>query len=102
MLGALGCTLAAVAGNEAKPNLAPQAMAEKWIYDLGGTVLTKDNARTILRRHSKTPNCFVLLKDDKDLVKGTMNVEELLQNRVAGNESTTDLESSDTGQKPNE
>ena len=94
--------MAAVAGKEAKPNLAPQATAEKWIYDLGGTFLTKDNAQTILRRHSETTNCFVLLKDDKDLVKGTMTVEEWLQNRVAGNESTTDLESNDTGQKPNE
>ena len=102
VLGALGCTMAAVVGKEAKPNLAPQAIAEKWIFHLGGTVLTKDNAQTILRRYSKTPNCFVLLKDDKGLVKGTMTVEEWLQNRAAGNESTTDLESSDTGQKPNE
>ena len=28
-------------------------------------------------------------------------MEERLQNRVAGNESTSDLESSDTEQKPN-
>ena len=28
-------------------------------------------------------------------------MEEWLQNQVAGNESTSDLESSDTGQKPN-
>ena len=48
-----------------------------------------------------TPNCFVLLKDDKNLVKTTITVEERLQNRVAGNESTSDWESSDTGQKPN-
>ena len=73
----------------------------KWIHNLGGTVLTKDNAQTIFRGHSKTPNCLVLLKDDKNLVKGTMTVEERLQNRVAGNESTTDLETSGTGQKPN-
>ena len=77
-------------------------MVEKWIHDLGGTVLTKNNAQTILRGHSKTPNCFVLLKDDKDLVKGTMTVEERLQSRVAGKESSADLESSDTEQKPNE
>ena len=69
--------------------------------DLGITVLTKDNAETILRGHSKPHNCFVLLKNDKNLVKGTMTVEDWLQNREAGNESTTDLESSDTGQKPN-
>ena len=31
-----------------------------------------------------------------------MTVEVYLQNRVDGNESTTDLESTDTGQKPNE
>ena len=45
--------------------------------------------------------CFLLLTDDKKLVKGTMTVVERLQRRVAKNESTTDLESSDTGQKPN-
>ena len=102
VLGTFGCTAAAVAGKKAKPNLAPQAMVEKWIHDLGGTVLTKDNAQTILRGHSKAPNCFLLLKDGNDLVKGTMTVEERLQNRVAKNESATDLESSDTGQKLNE
>ena len=65
VLGTFGCTAAAAAGKKAKPNLAPQAVVEKWIHDLGGTVLTKDNARTILRGHSKTPNCFPLLEDDK-------------------------------------
>ena len=99
MLGTCGCTASAVAGKKAKPNLAPQAMVEKWIPDLGGNVLTKDNAQTILRGHSKTPNNFLLLKDDNHLVKGTMNVEERLQNRVAKNESTTDLESKENGQK---
>ena len=68
------------------------------MHDLGGTVLTKDNAQTILRGQSKTPNCFLLVKDNKDLVKRTMTVEERLQKRVAKNDSTTDLESSDTGQ----
>ena len=92
-------TAAAVAGKKAKPNLAPQAMVEKRIHDLGGTFLTKYNAQTILRGHSKTPNSFLLLKDDNHLIKGTMNVGERLYNRVAKNESTTDLESSDTGQK---
>ena len=76
-------------------------MAEKWIHDLRGTVLTKSNAQIILRGNSKTPNCFVLLKHDKDLVTGTMTVDERLQSRVAGNESTTDLKSSETWQKPN-
>ena len=102
VLGTFRCTAAAVAGKKAKPNLTPQAMVEKWIHDLEGTVLTKDKAQTIFREDSKTPNCFFLLKDDKNLVKGTMTVEERLQNRVVGNKLTTDLESSDTGQKPNE
>ena len=48
VLGTFGCTAAADAGKKAKPNLAPQTLVEKWIYDLGGTVLTKDNAQTIL------------------------------------------------------
>ena len=77
-------------------------MVEKRIHDLEDTVLTKDNAQTIFREHSKTPNCLFLLKDDKNLAKGTMTVEERLQNRVVENKLTTDLESSDTGQKPNE
>ena len=78
VLGTFGCTAEAVAGKKAKRNLAPQTMVEKWIHGFGGTVLTKDNAQTILRGHSKTSNCFLLLKDDKDLVKGTMTVEERL------------------------
>ena len=98
VLGTFGCTATAVEGKKAKPNHAPQAMVEKWIHDLEGTVLTKDIVQTIFWGHSKTPNCFLLLKD---LVKGTMTVEERWQNRVAKNESTVDLESTDTGQKPN-
>ena len=78
VLGVFGCTAAAVVGKKAKPSLAPQAMVEKWIHDLGGTVLTKDDARTILRGHSKAPNCFLLLKYDKELVNETMTVEERL------------------------
>ena len=101
MLGTFGRRASAVAGKRTEPNLARQAVVEKWTHDLGGTVLTKDNAQTILRCHSDTPNCFVLLKNEKGLVKGTLTVEERLQNRVAGNDSTTDLESNDTGQKPN-
>ena len=85
-------------GKESKTESSTTSYGRKWIHDLGSTLLTKDKAQTILRGHSKTPNCFLLLKDDKDLVKGTMTVEEWLQNRVVKNESTTDLESSDTGQ----
>ena len=84
-------------GKESKTEPNTTSYGGNWIHDLGCTFLTKDNAQTILRGHSKTPNCFILLKDDKYLVKGTMTVEERLQNRVAGNESTTDLESSDAG-----
>ena len=58
VLGTFGCTAAAVAGKKSKPNLAPQAMVEKWNHDLGGTGLTSDNAKTILRRHSKPHSCF--------------------------------------------
>ena len=46
------CTFAgtaeAVAGKKAESNLSPKAMVQKWIHDLGGTVLTQDNAQTIL------------------------------------------------------
>ena len=68
-------------------------MVKKWIHDLGGTVLTNDKAQTILRGHSKTPNCSLLLKYGNDMVTGTMTAEERLQHRVAKYESTIDLES---------
>ena len=67
-------------GKESKIESSTTSYGGKWIHDLENTVLTKDNAQTIFRRHSKTPNYFLLLKDDKDLVKGTMNVQERLQN----------------------
>ena len=85
-------------GKDSKTESSTTTYGGKWIHDLGGIVLTKNNAQTILRGLSKTPNCFLLLKE---LVKGTMTKEERLQNQVAKNESTTDLESSDTAQKPN-
>ena len=89
-------------GKESKTESNAASYGEKWINDLGGFVPTKDHAQFIIRGLSKTPNCFVLLKSDKNWVKGAMTVEERSQNRVAGNESTTDLEPSDPGQKPNE
>ena len=78
-LGTFGRTAAAVAGEKAEPNLAPQSFAEKWIHDIGGTILSRANAQNIQRGQSKTTNCFVLLKVDKDLVRGTMTVEERFQ-----------------------
>ena len=86
-------------GKESKTDSSTAIYVGKWIYDLVGTVPTKDNAETILRGHSKTPKCFLLLKVDEYLVKGMMTAEERLQNRVDKNESTTDLESSDTWAK---
>ena len=61
VLGLFGCTAAAGAGKKAKPNLAPQAMVEKWIHVLGGTVLTKDNAQTILGGEGGIPRHLTAL-----------------------------------------
>ena len=96
-LGTFGCTAAAVAV-KIRTDSSTTSFGGKWIHDLGGTVLTNYTVQTIHRVHSNTPYCIVLVIDDKDFVKGKMTVEERLQNRVAGNESTTDLKSSDTGQ----
>ena len=41
------------------------------ITEMGGTVCTKASAETLLFSHSKCPNCFVVMKDEKELRKST-------------------------------
>ena len=45
-LGLFGRTAAAVGGQKAEPNLAPQSFAEKWIQDIGNTILSTANRGT--------------------------------------------------------
>ena len=39
--------------------------------DMGGTVCTNASAETLLLSHSTCPNCFVVMKDAKELKKST-------------------------------
>ena len=48
---------------------------ETLIKELGGQVISKDQAETIIYSHSRTPNCFVVVKDDTELKKGTTSRE---------------------------
>ena len=41
------------------------------ITEMGGTVLKKDAAMTLINSHSSLPNCFVILKDKRDLLRST-------------------------------
>lgn len=45
------------------------AKLEQWIRDLGGDVLQKAAAEILLKKHSQTPNCFVVVDNATDLEK---------------------------------
>ena len=44
---------------------------EDTITRLRGEVLSKDKALGLSKRHSSTPNCFVVLKNDTELLRAT-------------------------------
>ena len=46
------------------------------IAEMCGTVCTKASAETLLFSHSTCPNCFVVMKDEKELRKSTDVVKE--------------------------
>ena len=46
------------------------------ITDMSGTVCTKPSAETLLLSHSTCPNCFVVMKDEKELRKSTDVLKE--------------------------
>ena len=46
------------------------------ITEMGGTVCTKASAETLLFSHSTCPNCFVVMKDEKELRKSTDTLKE--------------------------
>ena len=46
------------------------------ITEMGGTVCTKASAETLLFLHSTCPNCFVVMKDEKELRKSTDVLKE--------------------------
>lgn len=60
-----------VCGNFSKTEPGTQGVVSTWIRELGGKVLENDTALRLVRLRSKTPNCFVIVKNDKDLIKAT-------------------------------
>ena len=77
VLGSFAGTPAVDGGNRHVPRLTAQLMMEKWIKEHGGSVYRKDTAETLLYSHSKTPHCYIVLRDETDLSIGTMTTEEV-------------------------
>ena len=71
IVGSFGKTDAADEGAKCTPTMTPQEVVANWIKELGGYILTKGKAETLLYGHARTPNCFVLVKDDTDLKHAT-------------------------------
>ena len=49
----------------------------KLINEMGGIFIEHDQADTLMKTHSRLPNCFVLVKDEEDLVIATGSVQEV-------------------------
>ena len=49
----------------------------KLINEMGGIFIEHDQADTLMKTHSRLPNCFVLVKDEEDLVIATGSVQEI-------------------------
>jgi hypothetical protein len=47
------------------------AILQDWIKCLGGWVLDTQKATRILQSHGKTPHCYVIIKSDEELRRGT-------------------------------
>lgn len=96
VIGTFGGTQAARQGKLHTPVLQPQPMVEHWISTLGGEVYTRDAFLTLFHSYSRTPNCFIVLKDDTELLKATMTAEELAATKSGKSHyvgSTTDHDS---------
>lgn len=65
---------------------------DELINDLGGKVYDKKAFQTLIYRHSRTPHCFVVLKNDEQLSRGTMTEAE---RRTRFPESGTDVDDDD-------
>ena len=44
---------------------------------MGGNVLENEQADVLMSTHSQLPNCFVLVKNEKDLILGTGSTEKI-------------------------
>lgn len=63
------------------PTPTTNQSVEDDIKSLGGKVLSKSSAEVIMRRHSTLTQCFIVLRDGKDLLQGTSTKEELLSGK---------------------
>ena len=63
-------------------------------YPFGGEVLSRDKAFGLSKRPSSTPNCFVVLKNDTELLRATRSEQ------CAASESDSDTCTSTTQRKP--
>ena len=61
------------------------------IIELGGEVLTKEKALGLTKRHSKTPNCFIVLYNDVELKRATTGNGD--HNSASGSESDNPVKS---------
>ena len=52
-------------------------MVKYLIISMEGTVLENEQADVLMSTHSQLPKCFVLVKDEKDLILGTGSTEEI-------------------------
>ena len=69
-------------GLKRTPTLSGHKMVEKWIQEMGGKCYTKDAFMTLFKSFSRTPHCFIVLKDSGELDKGTCTPAELAQRRA--------------------
>ncbi len=63
----------AIQGKLRDPALTPHDMMEQWIRELGGMVYEKQAFLTLQRSYSRTPHCFIVLNDGKQLMLATTN-----------------------------
>jgi hypothetical protein len=63
-------------GRFAGAGMPTAAVLADRIRDLGGIVLDKAMAVRIFRSHAKTPHCYIILKDGKDLAAGTTKTSQ--------------------------
>ena len=52
-------------------------MVKQLIINMRGTVLENEQDDVLMSTHSQLPNCFVLVKNEKDLILGTGFTEEI-------------------------
>ena len=60
-----------------KKQAMTHGIVKELILDLLGLIRDNDQSETLLRTHSQLPNCFVIVKDEKDLIFATGSTDEI-------------------------